>query len=186
MLYVVVFLALAFDYINGFHDTANAIATSVSTRALTPRHAVMLAAALNFTGALYSTGVAKTIGGDIVKSAALIDQQIIAAALVGAIAWNLLTWLYGMPSSSSHALIGGVMGAVIASKGVEALKLPGIAKIVASLVLSPLIALALGYLVMVVLLWLFGRFAPNALNDGFKRMQLLSAMTMSFSRLAST
>ena len=112
VVWLVVFLALAFDYINGFHDTANAIATSVSTRALSPKQAIWMAAALNFLGALFSTGVAKTIGGDIVKSASLVDQQVITAALVGAIAWNLLTWWYGIPSSSSHALVGGIIGAV--------------------------------------------------------------------------
>lgn len=180
-LWVVVFLALAFDYINGFHDTANAIATSVSTRAIQPQHAVYMAASLNFLGALVSTGVAKTIGGDIVISPAMVNEQVIAAALVGAIAWNLLTWWYGIPSSSSHALIGGVMGAVIASKGVYALKTAGLIKIVLSLILSPIIALASGYLVMVGLLWLFGRLAPNALNNNFRRVQLFSASLMSFS-----
>lgn len=180
-LYVVIFLALAFDYINGFHDTANAIATSVSTRALKPQYAILLAAGLNFLGALYSTGVAKTIGGDIVKSASLVNQQVIAAALVGAIVWNLITWWYGIPSSSSHALVGGVMGAVIAGKGFYALKAAGIEKIFLSLVLSPVIALMCGYLIMVLLLWIFGRIAPFQVNTGFKRMQLLSASLMSFS-----
>lgn len=181
LLWVVVFLALAFDYINGFHDTANAIATSVSTRALEPQQAVYLAAVLNFLGALYSTGVAKTIGGDIVTSAAMVNEQVIVAALIGAIAWNLLTWWYGIPSSSSHAIIGGVMGAVIASKGVYALKMAGLQKIVLSLILSPLVALAFGYLMMILLLWIFGRNAPNVLNTGFRRMQLISASLMSFS-----
>lgn len=181
LLWVVVFLALAFDYINGFHDTANAIATSVSTRALEPQQAVYLAAALNFLGALYSTGVAKTIGGDIVTSAAMVNEQVIVAALIGAIAWNLLTWWYGIPSSSSHAIIGGVMGAVIASKGFYALKIAGLQKIVLSLILSPLVALIFGYLIMILLLWIFGRNAPNVLNTGFRRMQLVSASLMSFS-----
>ncbi|MCE5286260.1 MAG: inorganic phosphate transporter [Pelosinus sp.] len=181
LLGVVVLLALAFDYINGFHDTANAIATSVSTRALKPRHAILLAAFLNFSGALASTGVAKTIGGDIVKAASLVNSEVIIAALFGAIVWNILTWWYGIPSSSSHALIGGVMGAVVVSKGWDALNLSGIGKIILSLVLSPLVALVTGYIVMIVLLWIFGRYAPYALNNGFKRMQLLSASMMSFS-----
>ncbi len=181
LLYVVVFLALAFDYINGFHDTANAIATSVSTRALKPRHAVYLAAVLNFLGALYSTGVAKTIGGDLVKSASMVNQQVIVAALSGAIVWNLLTWWFGIPSSSSHALIGGVIGAVLLNTGFNGLKLAGIQKILLSLVLSPLIALATGYVTMIILLWLFGRLAPYQLKTGFKRIQLLSASLMSFS-----
>ena len=181
LLYVVVFLALAFDYINGFHDTANAIATSVSTRALQPRVAIMMAAVLNFCGALLSTGVAKTIGGDIVVSPSLVNQEVISAALLGAIIWNLLTWWKGIPSSSSHALIGGVMGAVIVSKGVDALKWAGIERIVLSLVLSPVIAMISGFVIMLALLWLFGRFAPTSLNLVFKRMQLLSAGLMSFS-----
>ena len=181
ILWLVVILALAFDYINGFHDTANAIATSVSTRALQPQHAVYLAATLNFLGALVSTGVAKTIGGDIVTSASMVNQQVIMAALAGAIAWNLWTWWYGIPSSSSHALIGGVMGAVIASKGIYALKAAGIQKIILSLILSPVIALATGYVIMILMIWVFGRFAPNVLNNSFRRMQLLSASLMSFS-----
>lgn len=181
LLYVVVFLAVAFDYINGFHDTANAIATSVSTRALPPRVAIMMAAVLNFCGALLSTGVAKTIGGDIVVSPAVVNQQVFAAALLGAIIWNLLTWWKGIPSSSSHALIGGVMGAVIVSKGVAALKWAGIERIVLSLVLSPIIAMVSGFIIMLVLLWIFGRFSPSKLNLAFKRMQLLSAGLMSFS-----
>ncbi|CUH94610.1 putative low-affinity inorganic phosphate transporter [Propionispora sp. 2/2-37] len=181
LVYIVVFLAVAFDYINGFHDTANAIATSVSTRALKPQHAIFMAAGLNFLGALFSTGVAKTIGGDIVKAASLVNQEVIIAALVGAIAWNLLTWWYGIPSSSSHALIGGIMGAVIVGSGWETLNYTGIEKIVLSLVLSPIIALVSGYIIMVLLLWIFGRFAPMALNSGFRRMQLLSASLMAFS-----
>lgn len=181
MLYVVVFFALAFDYINGFHDTANAIATSVSTRALRPRFAIMMAAVLNFSGALLSTGVAKTIGGDIVISPAVVNQQVIAAALLGAIAWNLLTWWWGIPSSSSHALIGGIIGAVTLGKGVDALKWGGIERIVLSLVLSPIVAMVSGFLIMLLLLWLFGRQSPSRLNIGFKRMQLLSAGLMSFS-----
>lgn len=181
LLFIVVFFALAFDYINGFHDTANAIATSVSTRALKPRVAIMMAAVLNFSGALLSTGVAKTIGGDIIMSPAMVNQKVIAAALLGAIIWNLLTWWYGIPSSSSHALIGGVMGAVVVSKGFFALNLGGIERIVLSLVLSPILAMVSGFLIMLLLLWMFGRFSPSRLNWGFKRMQLLSAGLMSFS-----
>lgn len=180
-LYIVVLLALAFDYINGFHDTANAIATSVSTRALKPRHAIMLAAVLNFLGAMFSTGVAKTIGGDIVASPTMVDQQVISAALLGAIIWNLLTWWRGIPSSSSHALIGGIIGAVLVNKGADGLNWFGIEKIVLSLVLSPIIALVSGFIIMLLLLWIFGRFSPSRLNLGFKRMQLVSASLMSFS-----
>jgi len=181
LLWVVVFLALAFDYINGFHDTANAIATSVSTRALAPEYAVVLAAVLNFTGALWSTGVAKTIGGDIVKAASMVNEQVISAALIGAIVWNLLTWWYGIPSSSSHALVGGVIGAVVMSKGFDALKLAGIQKIFLSLVISPLLAMATGFIVMIAMFWIFGRLSPSFLNTGFKKMQIISASMMSFS-----
>ena len=181
VIWAVVLLALAFDYINGFHDTANAIATSVSTRAIAPKIAVMMAATLNFLGAMVSTGVAKTIGGDIVTAPEMINGEIIVAALVGAIFWNLLTWWYGIPSSSSHALIGGIIGAVLISVGPEALQVGGISKIFISLVASPVLALVLGYIVMKILLLLFGRFSPIILNDRFRNMQLVSAALMSFS-----
>ena len=181
VIWAVVLLALAFDYINGFHDTANAIATSVSTRAIAPKTAVMMAATLNFLGAMVSTGVAKTIGGDIVTAPEMINGEIIVASLVGAIFWNLLTWWYGIPSSSSHALIGGIIGAVLISVGPEALQAGGIGKIFISLVASPILALVLGYIVMKILLILFGRFSPIILNDRFRNMQLVSAALMSFS-----
>ena len=181
VIWAVVLLALAFDYINGFHDTANAIATSVSTRAIAPKTAVMMAASLNFLGAMVSTGVAKTIGGDIVTAPEMINGEIIVASLVGAIFWNLLTWWYGIPSSSSHALIGGIIGAVLISVGPEALQAGGIGKIFISLVASPILALVLGYIVMKILLILFGRFSPIILNDRFRNMQLVSAALMSFS-----
>lgn len=181
VIWAVVLLALAFDYINGFHDTANAIATSVSTRAIAPKTAVMMAATLNFLGAMVSTGVAKTIGGDIVTAPEMINGEIIVASLVGAIFWNLLTWWYGIPSSSSHALIGGIIGAVLISVGPEALQAGGIGKIFISLVASPILALVLGYIVMKILLILFGRFSPIILNDRFRNLQLVSAALMSFS-----
>ena len=181
VIWAVVLLALAFDYINGFHDTANSIATSVSTRAIAPKTAVIMAATLNFLGAMISTGVAKTIGGDIVTAPEMINGEIIVAALVGAIFWNLLTWWYGIPSSSSHALIGGIIGAVLISVGPEALQVGGIGKIFISLVASPILALVLGYIVMKILLILFGRFSPIVLNDRFRNMQLVSAALMSFS-----
>lgn len=177
----VVLLALAFDYINGFHDTANAIATSVSTRALTPRVAVWMAATLNFLGAMYSTGVAKTIGGDLVKSAQMVNQHIIIAAMAGAIFWNLLTWWKGIPSSSSHALVGGIVGAVLISKGYEALKIEGILKIIAALICSPVIAMVTGFAVMTILLWIFGKKAPSRINPKFKKAQILTAAMMAFS-----
>ncbi len=180
LLIAVVVLALVFDYINGFHDTANAIATSVSTRALPPRVAVYMAACLNFAGAMYSTGVAKTIGSDIVTAASMVNEPIIIAAMVGAIFWNLVTWWLGIPSSSSHALIGGVMGAVIIAKGMVALKISGIVKIVLSLVLSPLLAIVCGFLVMNALFWAFRKQAPTRVNHKFKKLQILAAAMMSF------
>ena len=181
LIFTVVILALLFDYINGFHDTANAIATSVSTRAIPPKVAVMFAAVLNFAGAMFSTGVAKTIGGDIVSSAKMVDQHIIIAALVGAIFWNLLTWWKAIPSSSSHALVGGIMGAVLISTGTTGLNWFGIMKIVASLILSPLLALGIGFLIMKTLGFIFCNFAPAKLNHKFKKMQILSASLMAFS-----
>lgn len=181
LIFTVVILAVLFDYINGFHDTANAIATSVSTRALSPQTAVKMAAVLNFLGAMVSTGVAKTIGSDLVMSANLINSEVIIAALFGAIVWNLVTWRWGIPSSSSHALIGGVIGAVWVSVGWNVLNVTGISKIFMSLILSPIIALGSGYLVMIVLLRIFGRFSPIVLNDRFKKMQIFSAALMAFS-----
>jgi len=180
-LFGVIFLALAFDYINGFHDTANAIATSVSTRALSPTQAIWMAAALNFLGALFSTGVAKTIGGDIVKSASMVDQNIITAALVGAIIWNLATWWFGIPSSSSHALVGGIIGAVVVARGWDPLNLAGIEKIFLSLILSPLIALVIGYLLLILMMWLFRGFPPHTLSTGFARAQIGTAALIAFS-----
>lgn len=181
LIIMVVACALIFDYVNGFHDTANAIATSVSTRALSPRVAIWMAAGLNFLGAMYSTGVAKTIGADLVKSASLINSEVMIAALMGAITWNLLTWYVEMPSSSSHALVGGVVGAVIVSVGVDALKMEGIMKIVMALICSPVVALATGFFVMIALYWIFGRMAPRNVNHSFKKMQIVSAAMMAFS-----
>ncbi len=181
LIFTVIGLALVFDFINGFHDTANAIATSVSTRAIAPNHAIMMAAVLNFLGAMYSTGVAKTIGADIVSSAAHVDEHVIIAALAGAIIWNIVTWWAAMPSSSSHALVGGLIGAVMVSVGESGLNFHGIGRIVLSLVLSPVIAIVSGYLVMRLLYLIFGRCSPYILNERFKKMQLLSAASMAFS-----
>lgn len=181
LIWAVVLLAILFDYINGFHDTANAIATSVSTRAIHPRTAVFMAAILNFAGAMVSTGVAKTIGGDIVMSPNLISLEVIVAALAGAIIWNVLTWYYRIPSSSSHALIGGVIGAVWISVGPEALHAGGIGKIIMSLVLSPIVALVIGYVVMIALMWIVRKYSPLVLNQQFRKMQLASASLMAFS-----
>ena len=181
LIFAVIFLALVFDFINGFHDTANAIATSVSTRALRPNHAIIMAAMLNFLGAMVSTGVAKTIGGDIVSSASVVDEKIIMSALIGAIIWNLLTWWLGIPSSSSHALVGGLIGAVLISIGVEGLNLVGIGKIIVSLIASPCIAIVTGIIIMNILFRMFEKSNPHAVNDKFRKLQVLSAATMAFS-----
>ena len=146
---LVVIFALAFDFINGFHDTANAIATSVSTRALKPRTAIMMAAVMNFIGALTFTGVAKTISKDIVDPFVLENGSlVILAALTSAILWNLITWYFGIPSSSSHALIGSIAGAAISAAGFGILNYSGFIKILQALLISPFIALAAGFLVM--------------------------------------
>lgn len=181
LIILVIVLALIFDFINGFHDTANAIATSVSTRALSPRTAIVMAAVLNFCGAMYSTGVARTIGGDIVRSAEHVNELIIIAALCGAVIWNIMTWWLALPSSSSHALVGGIIGAVLVSTGPIGLNLYGIAKIVLSLVLSPVIAAITGCIIMTMLFMIFGKFKPSSINNKFKKMQILSAAMMAFS-----
>ena len=183
ILLVVLALAVLFDYINGFHDTANAIATSVSTRALKPEHAILMSATANFVGALTGTAVAKTIASGLATTPdGAAGQTIVAAALVGAIFWNLLTWRLGIPSSSSHALIGGLLGAVIASVGVEAIKLEGVRdKVLLPLVLSPVLGIAIGFALMVVLLNVFRRAHPQRLNERFRRLQVLSAAYMAFS-----
>ena len=178
---MVIILALIFDFINGFHDTANAIATSVSTRALYPNHAIMLAAGFNFFGAMVSTGVAKTIGGDIVSSPSVVDEKILIAALIGAITWNLLTWYFGIPSSSSHALIGGLIGAVLISVGLDGLNWHGVGKIVAGLIASPAIALVTGIIIMNIIFRVFERFSPHVLNDKFRKLQVVSASMIAFS-----
>jgi PiT family inorganic phosphate transporter len=183
LLVVVVVLAVVFDYINGFHDTANAIATSVSTRALRPAHAILMSATANFVGALSGTAVANTIASGLATTpSGDPGQVIVAAALIGAIAWNLLTWRLGIPSSSSHALIGGLIGAVIAASGPDALNLQGIFdKVLFPLVASPILGVVLGFSLMVVLLNVFRRAHPRRLNDRFRRLQVLSAAYMAFS-----
>lgn len=180
MLVLVIVAALVFDYINGFHDTANAIATCVSTRALSVRAAIFMAAGLNFLGAMVSTKVAATIGKGIVDKDN-VTQMVVLAGVMGAIIWNLITWYYGLPSSSSHAIIGGIMGSVIAHKGVSALHWEGLKKIVLSLVLSPVFGVILGFAVMLVLLWTFRDYSPGPLNKHFRKLQVVSAAFMAFS-----
>jgi inorganic phosphate transporter, PiT family len=182
-LLLVLVLAVAFDYVNGFHDTANAIATSVSTRALRPHHAILMSAAANFIGALTGTAVAKTIASGIATTpGADAGQVVVSAALVGGIVWNLITWRGGIPSSSSHALIGGLIGAAVAAGGVDALKPDGIGqKVLLPLVLSPILGIVFGFAMMVLLLNLFQRANPRRLNERFRRLQVLSAAFMAFS-----
>ncbi len=179
-LIAVVLLAIVFDYINGFHDTANAIATSVATKALHPRHAIIMAAAFNFIGAFAGTAVAKTIGTSLVDEATT-TQTIIASALVGAIAWNLITWRWGIPSSSSHALIGGLLGATLIAAGPNALLIDGIVnKVVVPLISSPLAGFAIGFVLMVALYWIFRGFDRKPLGRVFKVLQVGSAGYMAF------
>jgi PiT family inorganic phosphate transporter len=180
-LIIVVLLALTFDFINGFHDTANSIATSVSTRVLSPRTAIIMAAVLNFAGAVFSTSVAKTISGDIVKIA--LPEYVIIATIITAIVWDLITWYYGIPCSSSHALIGGLIGASITyatsfhsiywQKGV-------LNKVVFPLITSPVIGFLLGFIFMNILFELLRCFSQRAVNTWFSKLQILSAAFMSF------
>lgn len=180
MLCLVILAALVFDYINGFHDTANAIATCVSTRALSVRAAIIMAATLNFAGAMISTKVATTIGKGIVDGAN-ITQMVVLAGIIGAIVWDLITWYYGLPSSSSHAIIGGIIGAVFAHAGLNAIKWAGLNKIVLALVLSPVLGTAIGFVFMVLIYWVFRNKAPSGLNKNFRRLQVVSAALMAFS-----
>jgi len=171
----VVLVALVFDFVNGFHDAANSIATVVSTRVLSPRYAVLWAAFFNFVAFLiFETHVANTIGKGVVDPK-VIDTAVVFAALTGAIAWDLITWWFGIPSSSSHALIGGLAGAAVAKAGSGILDGPGLAKIGTSIVLSPLIGLALGFWLMVAVFWIFRRFTPARVDAWFRRGQLMSA-----------
>jgi len=181
---LVVLAALVFDFINGFHDTANAIATSISTRALSLRTAIIMAAILNFAGAMVSTKVATTIGKGIVDPSQT-TQMVVLAGIVGAIIWDLVTWYFGLPSSSSHAIIGGIMGAVIAHAGISNLHLEGLKKIILSLFISPVLGTAMGFLFMVIFLWTLRNRAPHGVNKVFRKLQVVSAAFMSFSHGAA-
>ncbi len=171
----IILVALAFDYINGFHDAANSIATVVSTRVLTPMQAVVWAAFFNFVAAFgFGVSVAKTVGKGVVE-ASVVDQWVILGGLVGAIAWNLITWYYGIPSSSSHALIGGFAGAAVAKAGFGVLVPSGLLKITAFIVLAPVLGLGIGFALMVATLWVFRRVRPSRVDGLFRRLQLVSA-----------
>ncbi|HEY6239569.1 MAG TPA: inorganic phosphate transporter [Burkholderiales bacterium] len=176
--HVVLFLiavALAFDFLNGFHDAANSIATIVSTGAMSPRWAVMWAAFFNFVAFLvFGVAVASTIGKGIIDPA-IVDHYVVFGALVGAIAWNLITWYYGIPSSSSHALVGGLVGAGIAKGGSATLVASGIAKTAAAIVLSPFLGFALAIALMIAVSWIFARSTPKRVDRWFQRLQFVSA-----------
>lgn len=178
----VVIIALGFDFINGFHDTANAIATSVSTRVLTPLQAILLASSMNFAGALISTKVAKTIGSGIVDPK-MVTQQVVIAALLGAIIWNLITWWFGIPSSSSHALIGGLLGAAITYKGQFGIvNWPEFYdKVLKWLILSPILGFTIGFIFMIALQWILKPFRPTSITAVFSKLQMFSAGLIAFS-----
>jgi PiT family inorganic phosphate transporter len=175
----VIIVALAFDYTNGFHDAANAIATSVSTRALTPRVALLMAAIGNFIGTHFGGKVATTVGSGLIEPPRGVSGlSVIFAGVLGAIAWNLITWYFGLPSSSSHALIGGLVGAAFVAH--EPIKWAGIlVKVVVPMVLSPVAGFVFGFLVMLAMLWIFRKGQPGKLNRGFRRAQTVSAAAMS-------
>ncbi|MED4072988.1 inorganic phosphate transporter [Priestia endophytica] len=178
---LIVIFALAFDFINGFHDTANAIATSVSTKALKPRHAIILAAVMNFIGAMTFTGVAKTITKDIADPFKLDNGLVvILAALIAGIAWNLITWYYGIPSSSSHAIIGAIAGAVIASSGFGAINYNGFIKIIEALLISPILAFVVGFIMYTIIKLIFKDSNLSKTNKQFRRVQILTAAVQSY------
>jgi len=179
---LIVLLALGFDFINGFHDTANAIATAVSTKALTLKKAIIMAAFMNFLGAIVSTGVAQTIAKDIVDLNNISNgSTVIIAALISAIIWNLITWYFGIPSSSSHALIGSLIGAALADAGASAIKLKGFEKVVTSLIASPLIALVVGFLMFSLIKLIFKKANLGKANHGFRKFQIFTAALQAFS-----
>jgi inorganic phosphate transporter, PiT family len=194
---VIVTLALIFDYINGFHDAANSVATIVATRVLTPFQAVLWAAFWNFIAAipllfLHEAGVAKTVGAGMVNLS-YVTEMVIMAGLVGAIVWNLLTWYYGIPSSSSHALMGGYAGAaiakVVATAGLgsvmDALVLKGWIITISFIFIAPLLGLALAYILMTMIHWIFRKSAPKKMDHWFRRLQLVSAAAFSYSHGAN-
>jgi inorganic phosphate transporter, PiT family len=180
-LIIIVLLALTFDFINGFHDTANSIATSVSTRVLSPRAAIIMAAGLNFLGALMSDKVAKTFSIGLVDSS-LVVANVVIATLIAGIIWDLITWHFGIPSSSSHALFGGLLGAAIAYSGsLNIVIWKGVIKVGTLFLLSPILGFALGFLFMKILFFLLRPFTPRFVNQWFSKLQIVSAAWMSYS-----
>jgi PiT family inorganic phosphate transporter len=177
----VIIAAMAFDFTNGFHDAANAIATSISTRALTPRVALAMAAAGNFLGAHLGAGVAKTVGDGLVTlEPGVASLGVVFAGVVGAVAWNLITWYFGLPSSSSHALFGGLVGATLLASSLGTVQWGNIVhKVLIPMIVSPVVGLVLGFLLMVAIMWIFRRGNPGKLNRGFRHAQTVSAAAMS-------
>ena len=185
LLVVVVVVALCFDFTNGFHDTANAVATSVSTRALTPRMAVLIAALANLAGAFVTTAVAKTVGKGIIDSG-LATEKTILAALIGAIVWNLITWWLGLPSSSSHALIGGLIGAALVQSGSEGVEWNSIVhSVILPGIFAPIIAFAAAFALLLALLWLFFRLTVGFANRMFRIGQLGTGTWVAFTHGAN-
>ena len=175
VLVFLVALALVFDFMNGFHDAANAIATIVSTRVMRPQHAVLLAAFFNFLAILvFQLKVATTVGKGTIDPS-VIDHYVVFGALVGAIAWNVITWYYGIPSSSSHALIGGLVGAAVAKSGFDSLIPSGLIKTISFILVSPMLGMFLGSLMMLLVAWTCRRVAPHTMDTWFRRLQLVSA-----------
>jgi PiT family inorganic phosphate transporter len=185
LLILVVVVALGFDFTNGFHDTANAIATSVSTRALTPRMAVLIAAAANLAGAFVTTAVAKTVGKGIIDTN-LATNKTVLAALVGAIVWNLLTWWFGLPSSSSHALIGGLVGAALVQSGSKGVEWHGLAhKVIIPALIAPVLAFAAAFALLLAIFWVFFRMTIGVANRTFRLGQLVSGTFVAFTHGAN-
>ena len=175
LIVIVIVIALVFDFINGFHDAANAIATIVATNVLKPRNAVLLAAFWNFAGAfIFGVAVASTIGKDVINSSA-VSIHVILAALIGAILWNLITWFYGIPSSSSHALIGGLIGAGIVSSGIGSIIFHGLSKILLFVVIAPILGFLGAFVFTIILMWIFKNSSPGKVNNYFKKLQLVSS-----------
>lgn len=180
LLILVLILAVIFDFINGFHDTANAIATTISTRVMSPALAILMAAGLNFAGALSGTAVAKTIGSGIVGAS--VSQEVVMAALIGAIAWNLITWYFGIPSSSSHALIGGLVGAGIAAAGINQVHWTILFdKVLKPLLVSPVVGFLIAFWLMNLLRTIFANVSPGRVSGFFRRGQIVSSAFMAFS-----
>ncbi len=180
LLICVIVLATVFDFINGFHDTANAIATSVSTRVLSPKVAVAMAAVLNIAGAFAGTAVAKMVGSGLVEASA-VTQITVISALLSAIIWDLITWYFGLPTSSSHAILSSLVGAAVATAGTGVIIQKGVYKILIGLIASPVVGLILGYLLMQLLVTIFRRSSPALVSKIFNRSQIVSAAYMAFS-----